>query len=220
MVADCEPDSSEAIQEHSIMPSTFKSPFATGFKSAVNRGASYNQVVENLARRHGVTVNKVWESLYKAGTCNRQKFNGQWIYFPNFSAKWSAATTRSVQYNTWQCFIEWCLCNGVCTPTTLNNKCGSQAAFMQACKTWWNVQYRSTGTTGKTTIKKAKKSGKGVKAKAKKSTGITVKAKKTGRTSVTAKSGTTRRTVSAKRTASGSAYRFPTARKSSARKAA
>ena len=204
------------------MPSTFKSPFATGFKSAVNRGVSYNQAVENLARRSGVTENKVWESLYKAGCCNRQKFNGQWIYFPNFNAKWTATTARSTQFNTWQCFIEWCLTNGICTPTTLSKKCGSQNAFMNACKTWWNRQFTGSAVTVTKAKAKSKKSGTKTGAKrtsTKKSaakTGVKASARKSGKP--TAKKNV--RTTAKKSTASSGSYRFPVARKSSARKAA
>ncbi|MBX3372337.1 MAG: hypothetical protein KF817_00745 [Phycisphaeraceae bacterium] len=143
------------------MPSNYNSPFATPFKSACNRGVSYNAAVLNIANRYGVTVNKVWESLYKSGCCQRQKFNGQWIYFPTTWTKKNLTTSKNAQCSTWQNFIEWCLATGVCTPHTLYNASGTQSAFMKSCRNWWNRQY--TGTIATTRTRSTVGSGKSVR---------------------------------------------------------
>ena len=75
------------------MPSNYTSPFATSFKSAINRGTSWNVAVQNIANRNNKTVTFVWNSLFKAGLCNRQKFNnykGSQKEFMNYCRKFFA----------------------------------------------------------------------------------------------------------------------------------
>lgn len=118
----------------------YKSPFATSFKSAVKRGTSYNVAVENIASKNKKTVQFVWESLWKAGLANRQKFNGQWLYWPANVTKANAKTWKHTQWNAWQWFVEWALTTGNVTPEQLN-KLSNQKDFMTFCKKFWGKQY-------------------------------------------------------------------------------
>lgn len=127
------------------MPSTNTSPFATAFKSSIKRGVPCSVAVEKIAGRNNKTVNFVFNSLWKAGLCYRQKMNGQWIYWPCDGGKGNATNWKVCQSNMWQCFIDWCICCGVCTPQQLKNNCGSQIEFMNYCKKFWTKQF--TGTT-------------------------------------------------------------------------
>ena len=133
------------------MPSTYKSPFATSFKSAIKRGTPCSVAVNNIAKRTKKSPTVVFNSLWKAGLCHRQKFNGQWVYWPSFTCKKSASNAKSCQADMWQCFVDWCVCSGFCTPEQLKNNCGSQQEFMTYCRKFWNKQY-NTGT--KTTTKR------------------------------------------------------------------
>lgn len=130
------------------MPTTFKSPFATSFKSAMNRGTSYTTAVVNIAKKNNTTTTNVWQSLYKAGLCWRQKFNGQWIYFPTSFGKSTSKTWKNAQFECWQWFCEFAIAQGFCTPQSMKNACGSQKDFMNFCKKFWGKQF-SVGTSTK-----------------------------------------------------------------------
>jgi hypothetical protein len=131
------------------MPTHYKSPYASSFKAACNKGASYNQVVWNLAKRNNTTANHVWESLFKAGFVGRQKFNGSWIYFPWNCHKGTASSTKVCQHLLWQCFTEWCILSGCCTPEQMWNNSGNQKDFMTWCKKFFVKQNVGTTTFGK-----------------------------------------------------------------------
>ncbi len=135
------------------MPSKYTSPYATSFKSAIKRGTSYTTAVESIAKRCKKTQATVWESLFKAGWCYRQKFNGQWFYWPKEVGKFSAATRKTSQYNMWQWFAEWCITSGYFTPQQFHKHCGSQKEFMTWCRKFWGKQYTWT-TTKRTTTKR------------------------------------------------------------------
>lgn len=138
------------------MSNTYKSPFATAFKAGVNRGTSYNHVVWNIAKRSNKSPEFVWESLFKANLCWRQKFNGQWIYFPCELKKSNATTVKFGQYNMWQWFCEWCLTSGTCTPEQLHKHHGSQKEFMTWCRKFWSAQYTTAKTTKKRPVSKSR----------------------------------------------------------------
>lgn len=124
------------------MATTYTSPYATTFKAALKRGTSYNNAVWSIAQRWNVSPDQVWNSLYKAGLCFRQKFNGQWVYCPwDCKKKCSTTTQKFCQNNTWQWFCEWCLACGYCTPNAMYNHCGSQKEFMTFCKKFFGKQY-------------------------------------------------------------------------------
>lgn len=138
------------------MPSNYKSPFATSFKSAIKRGVPCSVAVNNIANRNNKTPKVVFESLFKAGLCFRQKFNGVWVYWACEGVKTNATNWKSCQTNMWQSFIDWCICSGVCTPEQLKNNCGSQVDFMNYCKKFFAKQFNGTvgGNKTKTTGRK------------------------------------------------------------------
>ena len=159
------------------MPSNYKSPFASSFKSAVNRGTSYTAAVENIAKRNNTPTTFVWNSLYKANLVWRQKFNGQWIYFPTSWNKGKAASWKNSQFECWQYFCEWFISNGYCTPENLKKHCGSQAEFMNFCRKYFAKQFNNNTTTrkstGRKTTSKSKTTRKSYKFPASKSTSKT-----------------------------------------------
>ena len=148
------------------MPSTYTSPYASSFNAAIKRGASYTTAVQNIADRKNKNSAAVWESLFKAGHCFRQKFNGKWIYFP-CNVKKANATTRSVtQYNSWQWFCEWCLTSGLATPAQFNNHTGSQKEFMTWCRKFFGRQFAATTkTTRRKTARRKTTRSKSVRTK-------------------------------------------------------
>ena len=123
------------------MPSKYTSPFAPSFKSAVKRGMSYNVAVYNIAKRWKKTPEYVWESLWKADCCYRQKFNGQWIYWPHEHGKYTSKTWKTSQWYMWQWYTEWCMAHGYCTPEQMYNHHGSQKDFMTWCRKFFGKQY-------------------------------------------------------------------------------
>jgi hypothetical protein len=172
------------FQEITIMPSTFKSPFTTTFKSGIKRGVPCSVVVQNIANRNNKTCKFVFNSLWKAGVCNRQKMNGQWIYWPCDCKKANVTNVKNCQVNMWQCFVDWCMVSGVCTPDQMSNNCGSQSSFMNYCKKFWGKQF--VGTTGRTgTVARKTRTTKSV----------------TSRTGRTHRIGTTGKTTSYRRAA-------------------
>ena len=142
------------------MPSTPKSPYITPFRSAINRGTPCWQALCNIANTWNTSPSVVGNSLCKAGLCERQKFNGQWIFFPTFGSKSSATVTKKCQTQLWQNFCDWCICNGICTPEQMFNKCGSQASFMKACRPMWNKQFKTTTSRATSTTKGRKTSSR------------------------------------------------------------
>ncbi|HRP62751.1 MAG TPA: hypothetical protein PK400_05610 [Phycisphaerales bacterium] len=136
----------------------FNSPFASAFTSAINRGTPCFVAVNNIANRTNKTPNTVFESLYKAGLCWRQKVGGQWIYFPCFTPKKGTSNNiKNCQGNMWQWFVDWCITSGYCTPSQLHNNCGSSTQFMNFCKKFWGKQFNTT-TGSKTTSRSSNKS--------------------------------------------------------------
>ena len=149
------------------MPSTYTSPYATAFKAAMKRGTSYNTAVNSIAGRSSKSTEQVWNSLYKAGLCFRQKFNGQWIYFPWDISKSNSTTWKNSQFNSWQWFTEWCITSGNCRPEQFKNNCGSQKEFMTWCRKYFGKQFsgnnspaRKSGRTRKTAKTRTRKSSK------------------------------------------------------------
>ncbi len=126
------------------MPSNFKSPYATSFNSAVKRGVSFVSAVNSIAKRTSKTPKTVWASLFKAGVVNRQKFNGQWVYWPVNWKRASAGVTKEVQFNNWQCFVEWCIVSGMVNPEKMSKATGSQVEFMNFCRKFFAKQFTSS----------------------------------------------------------------------------
>ena len=138
---------------------TYTSPYASAFKSAVRRGTPCNVAVQNIAKRKGTSPKTVFNSLYKAGICNRQKFNGQWIYWPCDSefCNTTATTAKNCQTNFWQDFVDLCIASGHCTPEKLNKACGTQKDFMTYCRKFFAKQFNGKTTGRKTSNNKGRK---------------------------------------------------------------
>jgi hypothetical protein len=143
------------------MPSKFKSPYGTTFTTGVKNGTPCSTVVWNISKKTNKPVNTIWNSLYKAGLCWRTKFNGTWLYWPSFTfnyKKCSSTNRNTTHTNMWQCFVDWCMCNGYCTPTQFKNNSSSQKSFMNFCRSFFSKQYTwSTSTSSKRTTKRTPK---------------------------------------------------------------
>ena len=196
------------------MPTKFNSPYATAFKSAIKRGTSYNVAVNNIANRRNKNVTVIWNSLFKAGLVSRQKFNGQWIYFPkNVTKKSTATVSKATQHQVWQWFCEWCIITGNVSPEKIVKNTGSQKEFMTFCRKYFGKQFVGfTNTSNKRTKRVGTKSTRKVGRKTTnraKTTGV--KRSRTKTTGVKSNRTTTVRS-NTNRTKSGN-YRFPSASK-------
>ena len=142
------------------------SPFASAFNSAIKRGTPCTVAVNNVAQRTKNTPKQVFESLFKAGHVNRQKFNGQWVYWASQQPKVNKTNAKQAQIDCWQQFVDWCFANGFCTPQQMSNP-SSQSEFMSFCRTFWNRQFNGASSSSKKVARKS--SSKSTSAKAKKS---------------------------------------------------
>ena len=140
------------------MPSQPKSPYATSFRSALNRGVPAGTAVLSIAKRTGKTPNQIFTSLYKADLCERQKINGQFVYWPLEDVKTSATQAKLSQVQMWQHFIDWCIASGNCDPEKLDHQVGSQQDFMNYCKKFFTRQL--TGVSSSSSSRKSSKSYK------------------------------------------------------------
>jgi hypothetical protein len=129
------------------MPSKNISPYASQFKSGIKGGAPCSVVVAQIARRTGKPVTAIYNSLFKAGLCFRQKFNGTWLYWPTFVAAGSATTINKCQTNLWQCLIDWCVLSRNTTPGKLRNKIASQTEFMTFGRSLFGKQFAGVGVS-------------------------------------------------------------------------
>ena len=137
------------------MPSYPKSPYASSFNSAVKNGTPGGLAIFNIAKRLGKTPSVIGNSLFRANLVYRQKFNGQWVFWPVNGKRSSAAKFKPVHTQMWQCFIDWALCNGLCKPEQLQKKIGSQKEFMTFCRKFFAKQFGSA-----TPVKRKRKSTK------------------------------------------------------------
>lgn len=122
------------------MPSSPKSPYATSFKSAIKRGTPAGIAVAAIAKRTGKNTQQVFSSLHRAGLCDRQKFNGQWVYWPAEPVKRSPSQAKHCQIQMWQNLVDWCIASGNCKPEQLTKNAGSQNSFMAYCRKYFNRQ--------------------------------------------------------------------------------
>ena len=136
------------------MPSNQKSPYASAFQSAVKRGTPSFVAVQKIASRRNKTPRAIYQSLHKAGLCFRQKFNGQWLYWPCDGRKSSATTSKECQYQIWQHLIDWCIASGHCKPEKLDQNCGSQKDFMSYCRKFILKQSSTSATSTKRSPKR------------------------------------------------------------------
>ena len=112
------------------MPTKFKSPYATAFKTAVKKGPPCSIAVNNIAKRRNAPPSAIYSSLFKAGLCHRQKFNGQWVYWAADGKKAPMSQCKNTQWDMWQQFADWCIASGQCSPEQMWNNAGSQQDFM------------------------------------------------------------------------------------------
>ena len=138
------------------MPSYPKSPYASSFNSAVKNGTPGGFAIFNIAKRLGKTPSVIGNSLFRANLVYRQKFNGQWVFWPVNGKRSSAAKFKPVHTQMWQCFIDWALCNGFCKPEQLKNHIGSQKEFMTFCRKFFAKQF-GPATTSKRKRKSTKR---------------------------------------------------------------
>src|SRR2546423_12350121 len=111
------------------MASKFVSPFTTSFKTGITKVLTCGMVVNNISKKTGKSVNTIFTSLHKAGVCSGQKINGQWIYWPTIKTRTSATNAKVCKTKMWQCFVDWCVSSGTCTPNQLNNKSTTSKTF-------------------------------------------------------------------------------------------
>ena len=192
------------------MSRNYTSPFASNFNSALKRGTPCSVAINSIAKSKKKTPKSIFESLFKAGLCFRQKFNGQWVYWASECTKKSTATSRNeCQTNMWQNFIDWCISSGVCTPEQLKNHSGSQKEFMSFCKKFFAKQFSPATSAKKSkTSRKPKRKTSATKARKRPMT-----SKKRSTTTRAKKSSTKRKSTTRKSTRKSS-YKFPTAKKS------
>ena len=74
--------------------------------------------------------------------------------------KTNATNVKNCQVDMWQCFVDWCMVSGVCTPDQMTNNCGSQVSFMTWCRKFWNRQFTAKTTTTRKTKSYSFPSGK------------------------------------------------------------
>lgn len=182
------------------------SPYAASFKSAIKRGTPCSTAVQNIAKRTNKPTTSIYNSLFKAGWVQRQKFNGQWIYWPTNCKKSNATHAKHAQWTCWQSFVDWCIAAGWCTPEQLHKHCGSQKAFMTFCRKFFAAQFPKATPKKSSKRSTPKRSGRksAPKRPSKKSTPRTTsKSRKPRPTAKSRRSG---------RSSKPASYKFPTAR--------
>ena len=115
------------------MPTQYQSPYAATFRAAVRGGTQASKAVAAIAKHNNTTPTTVYTSLYKAGVCNRQKCNGQWVYWPCDGAKASSKHARNSQAEIWQQVIDWCIVSGQYSPAQVTNSADNQQHFVTFC---------------------------------------------------------------------------------------
>ena len=148
------------------MPSTksFKSPYATSFKSAVRRGTPASVAVANIARRSSSTPVQIFQSLFKAGLVQRQKINGHWIYWPVEGHKAPSTISKQAQWQLWQAYVDWAISSGIATPQQIASGTGSQQQFIAFQRKFFNRQF-TTSTTSTTSSSSSSSSSRSTRSR-------------------------------------------------------
>jgi hypothetical protein len=126
---------------------TFKSPFATMFNTGIKKGVPCGIVMNTIAIKTKKSPTVIGQSLFKAGLVWRQKINSQWIYWAKNGKKTINKNINNAQVNLWQCFIDWCIASGVCTPMQVAFKTGNTKNFTKNCSMWVNKFFTANGIT-------------------------------------------------------------------------
>jgi hypothetical protein len=136
---------SKTFKANTFKTNTFKFPFAKAFITGIKKGTPCHVIVNTIAFKTKKSPTMIWNTLFKAGLVWRQKINNQWIYWPKTGKKTSTANTNTCQANLWQCFVDWCIASGTCTPMQLAFKTGNSKSFMVNCKNYMNKFWTACG---------------------------------------------------------------------------
>lgn len=185
------------------MKSNRNSPFTTSFNSSIQRGIPCGTAVQQISKRTGKSVSVIFQSLWNAGACNRQKVNGQWIYWPVNGKKSTSSYTKQCQVKMWQNFIDWCVASGTCTSKQLKTWSASPTKFFSFLNTCFNKMNGSSWTGSKLNSSFAFSSSSSTTKRANK----TASKKNTKKRTTKTKS---RKNTWARSSKTTKSYRFPT----------
>lgn len=129
------------------MPSHNKSPYATSFNSAIKRGVPAGVAVAAIAKRQNKSQQAIFNSLYRAEICDRQKINGQYVYWPTNPIRTNATQAKITQIQLWQNLVDWSIASGNVRPQQLTQHVGSQQEFMNYCRPYFGRQLTGSTTT-------------------------------------------------------------------------
>lgn len=148
--------------KHKKTTKMFKSPFTTMFIKGIKKGLPCSIVMNTIAIKTKKSPIIIGQSLFKAGLVWRQKINSQWIYWAKNGKKTTISNINTCQANVWQCFIDWCIACGICTPMQVAFKTGVTKNFTKNCTMYVNKFWTANGiNTGWTGAHTASKSGTG-----------------------------------------------------------
>ena len=188
------------------MPNKSKSPFGPSFNSAIKSGTPCGVVIANIAKRTGKSPSVIGNSLFRAGLCFRQKFNGKFVFWPVNGKKCASAKWKPCHTDMWQNFVDWIISNGLCKPEQMHKHCSSQKEFMTWCRKFFAQQFGPA-----TAKKKKRKTTKRKTTARKRKTTTSRKRKPTSahkRRKPTAAS-KRRKTTARRKTSSARVYKFP-----------
>ena len=146
---------STSTEEYQVMENSKSSPFSSAFQSAVRRGTPCSVAVANIAKRQNKTANQVYQSLYKACVVNRQKINGQWVYWAVQARKSTGPVARQAQAALWQSYVDWALANGHTTPEKIADHMGSRSEFQGHFKRFFAKQFAVTQISSRSSMGRA-----------------------------------------------------------------
>ena len=131
------------------MENSKSSPFSSSFQASARRGTPCSVAVANIAKRQNKTTNQVYQSLYKACIVNRQKINGQWVYWAVQARKSTGPVARQAQAALWQSYVDWALANGHTTPGKIAGHMSSRDEFQGHFKRFFAKQFSVTKTSSR-----------------------------------------------------------------------
>jgi hypothetical protein len=125
-----------------------KSPFTTAFIKGTKKGIPCWTIVNTIATKTRKNPTVIWNSLFKAGLVWRQKINNQWIFWAKTGKKTTGKNINTCTTGLWQCFADWCIASGTCTPMQLAFKTGATKNFTNNCRTYFTKFFTTNGITG------------------------------------------------------------------------
>lgn len=127
---------------------TFKSPFTTMFTTGIKKGLPCGIVMNTIAMKTKKNPTTIGQSLFKAGLVWRQKINNQWIFWAKNGKKTNTTNINTCTANVWQCFVDWCIACGICTPMQMAFKTGVTKNFTKNCTMYVTKFWTANGITG------------------------------------------------------------------------